>query len=867
MQNSMFSDQVKQVMQLAREEAARLGHNYIGTEHLLLGIIRGGKSTAVQVLTNLNLNLESIKQSIDDFVASSGSSMTMGEPPFTPRAKQILEIAANEAKEMKSRVVRTSHLLLALLKDKDGVAAQILVTFGVDHRTAKEEVIAVLQGKSSSGRREKKKSKTPFLDHFGRDLTDLARQGKLDPTIGRDREIERVSQILARRKKNNPVLVGEPGVGKTQIIEGLAQRIVERRVPQILLDKRVVTLDMGGIVAGTKYRGQFEERLKAVMNELQQSQNVIIFIDELHTIVGAGSAEGTLDASNMFKPSLSRGELQCIGATTLDEYRKYIEKDGALERRFQTIVVDAPSVDETIEILTGLKDGYETHHKVSFLPEAIEAAAQMADRYISDRHLPDKAIDVIDETGARVRLSRLNPPEEIKELEMEIGEITREKDKAAENQQFEEAAGLRDRERELKNKLENMRQAWEVQVTDDVVEVTEEHIAEVISSMTGIPVFRLAQAESERLIKMASELQKRVIGQEEAVSTVCRSIRRTRAGLKDPNRPIGTFLFLGPTGIGKTYLAQALAQYLFDDEDALVTVDMSEYMEKFAVSRLVGAPPGYVGYDEGGQLTEKVRRRPYSVVLLDEIEKAHPDVFNILLQVLDEGRLTDSFGRKVNFKNTILIMTSNLGTKDLQKAGGLGFGRSDKKSIREKMEDRINEEVKKTFNPEFINRLDETVIFNPLDRKEIIQIVDIEIEKILARVAERDIEVRLTQGAKSLIAEKGYNPTYGARHLRRTIQKMIEDPLAEEIIMGHFADGCKVRVSKKGDTLSFEGDAIAKEKSKEKSKDTTEIQMRKKERNLNAVDESGEGDLDKKIGDEDKSGDPVGEEVVNRNKA
>ena len=569
----------------------------------------------------------------------------------------------------------------------------------------------------------------------------------------------------------------------------------------------------------------------------------------------------------MFKPSLSRGELQCIGATTLDEYRKYIEKDGALERRFQTIVVDAPSVDETVEILMGLKDSYETHHKVSFLPEAIEAAAQMADRYISDRHLPDKAIDVIDETGARVRLSRLNPPEEIKELEMEIGEITRKKDKAAENQQFEEAAGLRDRERELKNELENMRQAWEVQVTDDVVEVTEEHIAEVISSMTGIPVFRLAQAESERLINMASELQKRVIGQQEAVSTVCRSIRRTRAGLKDPNRPIGTFLFLGPTGIGKTYLAQALAQYLFDDEDALVTVDMSEYMEKFAVSRLVGAPPGYVGYDEGGQLTEKVRRRPYSVVLLDEIEKAHPDVFNILLQVLDEGRLTDSFGRKVNFKNTILIMTSNLGTKDLQNAGGLGFGRSDKKSIREKMEERINEEVKKTFNPEFINRLDETVIFNPLDRKEIIQIVDIEIEKILARVAERDIEVRLTQGAKSLIAEKGYNPTYGARHLRRTIQKMIEDPLAEEIIMGHFADGCKVRVSKKGDTLSFEGDAIAKEESKDKSKDATQIQMRKKESALNAVDERGEGDLDEKIGDGDKSGDPVGEEVVNRNKA
>ena len=808
--NSMFSDQVKRVMQLAREEAARLGHNYIGTEHLLLGIICEGKNAAVQVLINLKLNLDSLKRETEDCVASSGGAMTMGEVPFTPRAKQILEIAANEAKEMKSRDVGTSHLLLALLRDKDGVAAQILLASGVDHKTAKEEVIAVLQGRTS-GRRERRKSKTPFLDHFGRDLTDLARRGKLDPTIGRDREIERVSQVLARRKKNNPVLVGEPGVGKTQIIEGLAQRIVERRVPQILLDKRVVTLDMGGIVAGTKYRGQFEERLKAVMNELQQSQNVVIFIDELHTIVGAGSAEGTLDASNMFKPSLSRGELQCIGATTLDEYRKYIEKDGALERRFQTILVDAPSVDETVEILRGLKDSYEAHHNVTYSPEAVEASARMADRYISDRHLPDKAIDVIDETGARVRLSRLNPPDEIKELEIAIGEITRKKDRAAENQQFEEAAQLRDQERAIKDKLESKRHAWEMQVTDDVVEVSEEDIAEVISSMTGIPLFRLAQAETEKLINMASELQKRVIGQKEAVETVCRSIRRARAGLKDPNRPIGTFLFLGPTGIGKTYLAQALAHYLFDDEDALVTVDMSEYMEKFAVSRLVGAPPGYVGYEEGGQLTEKVRRRPYSVVLLDEIEKAHPDVFNILLQVLDEGRLTDSFGRKVNFKNTILIMTSNLGTRDLEKAGGLGFGQSSKKSIREKMEERIDEEVKKTFNPEFINRLDETVIFNALDRKDIIRIVDIELEKIRTRVAERDIEVRLTPGAKSLIAEKGYNPTYGARHLNRTIQKMVEDPLAEEIILGHFTDGSKVRISKKGNDLAFEGDPLAKE--------------------------------------------------------
>ena len=859
--NSMFSDQVKRVMQLAREEAARLGHNYIGTEHLLLGIIREGKNAAVQVLINLRLNLDSLKQETEDCVASAGGAMTMGEVPFTPRAKQILEIAANEAKEMKSRDVGTSHLLLALLRDKDGVAARILDTYGVDHKTAKEEVIAVLQGQGrTSGRRERRKSKTPFLDHFGRDLTDLARKGKLDPTIGREREIERVSQVLARRKKNNPVLVGEPGVGKTQIIEGLAQRIVERRVPQILLDKRVVTLDMGGIVAGTKYRGQFEERLKAVMNELQQSQNVVIFIDELHTIVGAGSAEGTLDASNMFKPSLSRGELQCIGATTLDEYRKYIEKDGALERRFQTILVDAPSVDETVDILMGLKNSYESHHNVTFSAEAVDAAAHMADRYISDRHLPDKAIDVIDETGARVRLSRLNPPDEIKDLEIAIGEITRKKDRAAENQQFEEAAQLRDEERALKNKLDAKRQAWEEQVTEDVVEVSEEDIAEVISSMTGIPLFRLAQAESERLINMASELQKRVIGQKEAVEIVCRSIRRTRAGLKDPNRPIGTFLFLGPTGIGKTYLAQALARYLFDDEDALVTVDMSEYMEKFAVSRLVGAPPGYVGYDEGGQLTEKVRRRPYSVVLLDEIEKAHPDVFNILLQVLDEGRLTDSFGRKVNFKNTILIMTSNLGTRDLQKAGGLGFGQSSKKTIREKMEERINEEVKKTFNPEFINRLDETVIFNALDKKEIIRIVDIELEKILARVAERDITVRLTPGAKSLIAEQGYDPTYGARHLRRTIQKLVEDPLAEEIILGNFTDGSKVRISKKGSELVFEGDPLAKENTAKKA--TVRIGKKGKAPGLAEVDAGAV------VGEEVMGGAPViPKKVVNRNKA
>ena len=807
--NSRFSDRVKRVMRLVREEAARLGNNHISSEHLLLGIIREGKGSAVNVMLNLGLNLDKIKQSIDDYVAYSGGSMTMGDVPFTPRAKQILEIAAAEAKEMKSQSVRTCHLLVALVKDKETIAAQILVGFGVDYKTVKEEVIAVLQGKPT-GKREKKKSKTPYLDHFGRDLTELAREGKLDPVIGREREIERVSQVLSRRKKNNPVLIGEPGVGKTAIVEGLAQRIVERRVPQLLADKRMVTLDMGGMVAGTKYRGQFEERIKAVMNELQQSQDVIIFIDELHTIVGAGSAEGTLDASNMFKPAFSRGELQCIGATTLDEYRKYIEKDGALERRFQTILVDSPSVDDAIDILQGLKERFEAHHLVTYTEDAVVSAVRMADRYISDRHLPDKAIDVIDETGSRVRLGRLNPPEEIKTLELEIEDITRQKNAAANSQQFEEAAKLRDQERKLKEQVDEMRLEWEQKVRDEVVEVTEQDIAEVISSMTGIPAFRLAQEESEKLLRMGEKVKSRVVGQDEAVDIVCRSIRRTRAGLKDPNRPIGTFLFLGPTGVGKTYLAQALARYLFDDEDALITVDMSEYMEKFAVSRLIGAPPGYVGYDEGGQLTEKVRRKPYSVVLLDEIEKAHPDVFNLLLQVLDEGRLTDSFGRKVNFRNTILIMTSNLGTRDLAKAGGLGFKRSDKKSIREKMVERVEEELKKTFNPEFLNRLDETVVFNPLERKEIIQIVDLEIAEIFDRLKERDIGISLTPGAKALLAEKGYDPTYGARQLKRTIQKLVEDPMAEEILQGKYTAGSEVRISKKGDGLHFvDANAVA----------------------------------------------------------
>ncbi len=812
--NHMFTDRVKRVMQMAREESARLGHNYIGTEHLLLGIIKEGKGKATTVLINLGLNLEAIKQSVDDYVASSGGQMTMGEVPFTPRAKQILEIAANEAKEMKSQFVGTEHLLLALLKDKDGVAAQILAAFGVDHKTAKEEVVAVLNGKTT-GKRERKKSKTPFLDHFGRDLTQLAREGKLDPIIGRDREIERVSQILSRRKKNNPVLIGEPGVGKTAIVEGLAQRIIERKVPQVLSEKRVVTLDMGGIVAGTKYRGQFEERIKAVMNELQQSQDVIIFIDELHTIVGAGSAEGTLDASNMFKPALSRGELQCIGATTLEEYRKYIEKDGALERRFQTIMVDPPSPEDTVRILMGLKSSYEAHHRVKYTDKAVEHAVRLADRYISERYLPDKAIDVIDETGSRVHLARLNPPEEIKRVEATMEELTKRKNEAAEGQRFEEAAKLRDQIAALREKLDEERRKWEQRMREEVVEVSEDDIAAVVSSMTGIPVFRLAKTESEKLIGMENELKKMIIGQEEAVQIVSRAIRRTRAGLKNPNRPIGTFMFLGPTGIGKSYFPHVLAKYLFDDEDALVTVDMSEYMEKFAVSRLIGAPPGYIGYDEGGQLTEKVRRKPYSVVLLDEIEKAHPDVFNILLQVLDEGRLTDSFGRKVDFKNTILIMTSNLGTRDLYKGSSLGFQKSDSKTLRQQMEEKVREEVKKTFNPEFINRLDEIVVFNPLAKKEITQIVDLQINDILKRLTDQDIKVSLTPGAKGLIAEKGYDQQFGARHLNRTIQKMIEDPLSEEILQGKFGAGSRIRVMKKGEALHFvdenQADAVDEE--------------------------------------------------------
>jgi len=802
--NDMFTDRVKRVMQLAREESARLGHDYIGTEHFLLGIIRDGEGVAVNVLENLGLDLDEVRQSIEDATATVGGSMTIGQVPFTPRAKQVLEIAAYEARALKSKFVGTEHLLLALVKDKDGSASQILSAFGINYKMIKDE-IQKLGREEGAERLDLKpgKSKTPFLDHFGRDLTQLAERNELDPTIGREREIERIAQILSRRKKNNPALIGEPGVGKTAIVEGLAQQIVDRSVPKVLEDKRIINVDMGSLVAGTKFRGQFEERLKTVMAELRIAKNIILFIDELHTIVGAGSAEGTLDASNMFKPALARGELQCVGATTLDEYRKTIEKDGALERRFQTVMVDPPTPEETLDILKGLRSRYEEHHQVIITDEAIETAVHLADRYISDRFLPDKAIDVIDETGSRVHLKKYTFPPEIREIEERLKEVRTAKEDSVKNQEFEKAAELRDQERRTREELDNAKREWEASVQETKVYVHENDVAEVVSGMTGIPLFRLARTESEKLLNMEEELSKRVIGQEVAIGAVTRAIQRTRAGLKDPNRPIGSFVFLGPTGVGKTETARALAAFLFDDMDSLLRVDMSEYMEKFSVSRLIGSPPGYVGYEEGGQLTEKVRRKPYSVILLDEIEKAHPEVFNILLQVLDDGHLTDGLGRKVNFRNTILIMTSNIGTRDLEKGRGLGFQPDDPSVSYDKLKERVIEETKKVFNPEFMNRLDEVVVFHKLGRKEIDQIIELMLQELEERMSEKKLTLSLTTPAKELIAEKGFDPAYGARPLRRTIQKLLEDPLSEEIIKGRIEEGQDIKVSRRGDELVF----------------------------------------------------------------
>ena len=802
--NGMFTDRVKKVMQIAREESIRLGNDYVGTEHLLLGLIKEGDGVAVAVLRSMGVEMDELSTSIEKAITSAGGMMTIGQLlPFTPRAKKVLEIAANEARSMSHKYIGTEHLLLALMKDTESAAANALVSAGLEYEKVKEEISKVLSGGESDGGSAKEKSKTPFLDHFGRDLNFLAKEGRLDPIIGREKEMERVVQILSRRKKNNPVLIGEPGIGKTAIVEGLAQKIVEKNIPQVLENKRVVNLDMASIVAGTKYRGQFEERLKALIVELQKNENVIIFIDELHTIVGAGGSEGSLDASNIFKPALSRGEIQCIGATTLDEYRKYIEKDGALARRFQTIMVDPPNTAETIQILKGLRYNYEEHHKVKYSDKAIDAAVKLSERYVSDRFLPDKAIDIIDEAGARKRLSSMEIPPEIREMEKELETVVKEKEKSVEEQDFEQAAKLRDKQDKLKGALLEKKALWRKSKTEERLLVDESTVVEVISTMTGIPLSRLEEEESKKLLCLEDELRKRVVGQEFALEVVSKSIRRSRAGLHNVKRPIASFIFLGPTGVGKTELAKTLAEALFGSEESLIRIDMSEYMEKFAVSRLVGAPPGYVGYEEGGQLTEKVRKKPYSVILFDEIEKAHPDVFNILLQILDDGIATDAYGRHINFKNSLIIMTSNAGSRDVKKAGQVGFGKADTGSHYEAMKSKVMDELKRIFNPEFLNRVDETVVFNPLGKKEIAEIVNIHLREVTDRLSEKDLTLEVSGKVKDFLVDKGFDADLGARPLRRSIQRLIEDPLAEEFLKDKFHEGDVIKVVLKKDKLVF----------------------------------------------------------------
>ncbi len=844
-----FSNRVQDVIRLSREEALRLGHDYIGTEHLLLGIIREGEGVAVKILRNLGVNLYKLKKGVEDTVRTSGDTLTIGNIPLTKQAEKVLKITYLEAKLYKSDVIGTEHLLLSLLRDDDNIAAQILHQFNVHYDVVRNELDNIISGKPSDppqrheSRRgsgserqpQQEKSKTPVLDNFGRDLTKLAMDDKLDPVIGRSREIERVAQVLSRRTKNNPVLIGEPGVGKTAIAEGLALRIIEKKVSRVLHDKRVVTLDLAALVAGTKYRGQFEERMKAVMNELEKANDVILFIDELHTIVGAGGASGSLDASNMFKPALSKGDIQCIGATTLNEYRQYIEKDGALDRRFQKIMVDPTTVDETIEILTNIKHKYEEHHGVQYAGKAIESAVHLSDRYITDRFLPDKAIDVMDESGARVHLDNIIVPKEILDLEEEVDKIKVSKNQVVKNQNFEEAARLRDLEKKLLSDLDIAKREWELKSKETIYDVTEENVSDVVAMITGIPVNKIAQSESEKLLKMSKNLQKVIIGQDEPIEKLSKAIRRARSGLKDPNRPIGSFIFLGPTGVGKTELAKALARYLFDSEDALIRIDMSEYMEKFNVSRLVGAPPGYVGYEEGGQLTEKVRRKPYSVVLLDEIEKAHPDVFNILLQVLDDGILTDSLGRRVDFKNTIMIMTSNIGTKDIkQGVAGVGFGaQTDEDNQYSSMKTKIEDAVKRVFNQEFINRIDDIIVFHSLQKKDIMQIIDIEMKDLLKRMKARNIKIQLTKGAREFLTDKGFDPQFGARPLNRAIQRYIEDPVAEELMKNKYGDNSiiKVTAGKKGDELKFKevNKKIIEQRKKEKEEKKQQKQQEQQE--------------------------------------
>ncbi|MFI5207135.1 MAG: ATP-dependent Clp protease ATP-binding subunit [Gemmatimonadales bacterium] len=811
-----FTDRVRKVLQMAREEAARLHHEYVGTEHILLGLIREGEGVAAAVLSNLNVDLEEIQQKIEDSVKKGKAAAAAGpDLPYTSRAKKVLELAMSEARELNHSYVGTEHLLLGLLREEKGIAAQVLTDVGVNLEQARAETLRLLGSEmpqpapgaqpAPPPQKSEKKSKTPALDHFCRDLTQLAAANELDPTIGRQKEIERVMEVLSRRKKNNPVLIGEPGVGKTAIVEGLAQLIAGGNCPDALKDHRVLALDMAAVIAGTKYRGQFEERLKAVMNEIAQNRNIILFIDELHTLVGAGAAEGAIDASNMLKPALARGELQCVGASTLNEYRKYIEKDGALERRFQTVIVDPPSVDETIEILKGLRKKYEDHHRIVVPDESLSAAAKLSERYITDRFLPDKAIDVIDEAGARARIGAQVPPPEVAELKGKLEGINREKEAAVRDQNFERAASLRDQERDLQAQILAQQEAWEKERQTRRPVVNEEDVAFIVSRWTGIPVMRLREAESSRLLRMEDELHKQVVGQNEAIEAISRAIRRSRAGLKDPHRPIGSFVFSGPTGVGKTELARALARFLFADAQALIRVDMSEYMEKFSVSRLIGAPPGYVGYEDSGTLTKAVRRKPYAVVLLDEIEKAHPDVFNILLQVLDEGRLTDNYGRVIDFKNTVVIMTSNVGARDITKSSTLGFVQQSSEGQFAKIAEKVKEEINRTFNPEFLNRLDEVIVFHPLSREHIQKIVAIVLVELTSRLVEEELTLKLTESASDFLVNHGYDEHFGARPLKRAIQRYIEDPLSEKILVGDFAKGDEIEVdtASDGERLQF----------------------------------------------------------------
>ncbi|MFI6499784.1 ATP-dependent Clp protease ATP-binding subunit [Nonomuraea typhae] len=806
-----FTDRARRVVVLAQEEARMLNHNYIGTEHILLGLIHEGEGVAAKALESLGISLEGVRQQVEEIIGQ-GQSAPSGHIPFTPRAKKVLELSLREALQLGHNYIGTEHILLGLIREGEGVAAQVLVKLGADLNRVRQQVIQLLhgyQGKepaAAGGPQESAPSTSLVLDQFGRNLTQAAREGKLDPVIGREKEIERVMQVLSRRTKNNPVLIGEPGVGKTAVVEGLSQKIVKGEVPETLKDKQLYTLDLGALVAGSRYRGDFEERLKKVLKEIRTRGDIILFIDELHTLVGAGAAEGAIDAASILKPMLARGELQTIGATTLDEYRKYLEKDAALERRFQPIQVAEPSLSHTIEILKGLRDRYEAHHRVSITDDALVAAARLADRYISDRYLPDKAIDLIDEAGSRMRIRRMTAPPDLREYDEKIANVRRDKESAIDAQDFEKAAALRDQEKQLQLKRERREKEWKAGDMDVVAEVTEELIAEVLATATGIPIFKLTEEESQRLLRMEDELHKRIIGQDDAIKGLSRSIRRTRAGLKDPRRPGGSFIFAGPSGVGKTELSKALAEFLFGDEDALIMLDMSEFMEKHTVSRLFGSPPGYVGYEEGGQLTEKVRRKPFSVVLFDEIEKAHPDIFNSLLQILEDGRLTDAQGRVVDFKNTVIIMTTNLGTRDISKGIGVGFAKSDDaESNYDRMKSKVQEELKQHFRPEFLNRVDDIVVFHQLTPKEIIKIVDLMLGQVSDRLKDRDMSLDVSQEAKQLLADRGYDPVMGARPLRRTIQRELEDMLSEKILYGELRAGqvIKVTIEGEGDNATF----------------------------------------------------------------